>query len=181
MGSYSISENSIKIIETLIGREISNCIEVVKTCPHGIPHGIPQVIKSYPIKDNKPFPTLYWLVCPYLCEEVAKLESKGMITYFEELIEKNSEFKKKMFMAHCTEIRVRLEILGEAITDLSPSMQSKMRNTGIGGITDFSKVKCLHLHLASFLGGQDNPVGAEVSKMIDSCCCSDFACEKYIR
>ena len=165
MGSYSISENSIKIIETLIGREISNCIEVVKTCPYGIP----QVIKSYPLKDNKPFPTLYWLVCPYLCEEVAKLESKGMITYFEELIEKNSEFKKKMFMAHCTEIRVRLEILGEAITDLSPSMQSKMRNTGIGGITDFSKVKCLHLHLASFLGGQDNPVGAEVSKMIDSC------------
>ena len=55
-------------------------------------------------------------------------------------------------------------------------MIQKMKNTGIGGIKNFETVKCLHLHLASFLGGTKNPVGRIVWGKISSKECFDKQC-----
>jgi len=40
------------------------------------PYGFPMVIETEPfLEDGTPFPTLFWLTCPYLKEEISRMES----------------------------------------------------------------------------------------------------------
>ncbi len=119
------------------------------------------VIESFPEKDGKPFPTLYWLTCPHLRKKVSKLESEGWIKRFEEIIQKDENFKERLVRAHL-QIREKRESL---IKD--ESIRKVLQRVGSGGIRNLTRVKCLHLHLADFLAGIDNPVGEMVWKMID--------------
>ncbi|MDY6895845.1 MAG: DUF501 domain-containing protein, partial [Thermotogota bacterium] len=57
MDSFTVSKEDLIIIEKQLGRCVSNVLTIEKRCIYGYP----QVIKSFPLKDGKPFPTLYWL------------------------------------------------------------------------------------------------------------------------
>lgn len=85
-----------KIVGWQLGRKITNMRRVVFRCPYGYP----VVIESFPIKDGKPFPTLYWLTCPHLRKEVSKLESQGYVKEFEEKLEREGKLREKMKKAH---------------------------------------------------------------------------------
>lgn len=71
-----------------------------------------------------------------------------------------------------------MKLLGEKINSLPENMIKKLKETGVGGIENFSSVKCLHLHYASYLVGENNPVGGIVDRYIAKKCCDDSRCEK---
>lgn len=100
MDSSDVSEKDLKIIEKQLGRCVSNVLTIEKRCIYGYP----QVIKSFPLKDGKPFPTLYWLTCPYLVEEVSKLEAQQKITEIEKIIQNDPELKRQLVRVHQVEI-----------------------------------------------------------------------------
>lgn len=174
MDSFVVSKEDLEIIEKQLGRCVSNVLTIGKRCIYGYP----QVIKSFPLKDGKPFPTLYWLTCPYLVEEVSKLEAQQKITEIEKIIQNDPELKRQLVRVHQVEIEKRMKLLGEKINSLPENMIKKLKETGVGGIENFSSVKCLHLHYASYLVGENNPVGGIVDRYIAKKCCDDSRCEK---
>ncbi|CAM9822882.1 unnamed protein product, partial [Phaeothamnion confervicola] len=57
----------------------------------------PTVLKLYPLAEPtrrtrnggglKPFPTMYWLCCPYLKLHVSRLEAQGLVPLWEERLQ----------------------------------------------------------------------------------------------
>ena len=164
--------SDIEVVRAQLLRNDIHFSEVVYRCSFGFP----AVIKSFPGKNGKPFPTLYWLTCPHLRKEVARLEEKGWIRKFEEMIQKDGDFKDRLFKAHEEIIKRRSEMIKD------DSIRRLLGGVGSGGLRDFTKVKCLHLHLADFLAGVDNPVGEKVWKMIEKKECDDGVyCRKWLK
>lgn len=130
--------------------------QVVRRCKYGYPI----LIESHPVINGKPFPTLYWLTCPFLIKAVSRLEAHGWISKLEELIAKDSVLRERYLRAH-KEIQERRSRL---IND--ENTKERLSKVGSGGIRDLRRVKCLHLHLSDFLAGVDNPVGEIVLKTI---------------
>jgi len=151
--------NFKEVIKHQLGRKPKGTFRVVKLCRHGFP----QMIENPPLVDGKPMPTLFWLTCPFLVKEVSRLEEAGYIEYFEERIKKNARFRGRYLKAHAFERMLRKAKLP---ADLPPKVKFKLISTGVGGIENPLGVKCLHLHLASFLGGVPNPIGEEVLKKL---------------
>ncbi|MGC9383149.1 MAG: DUF501 domain-containing protein [Kosmotogaceae bacterium] len=164
-----------KMIEFQLERKIDNNFVTIKRCTWDFP----QVIRSYPLKNNRPFPTIFWLTCPLLRKNVSRLEEKGMIKYFEKRLKKEPEMKKRFLLAQEATKELRKTLLPEKIPYW---IKEDLISKGIGGSKKYLTVKCLHLQLANFLGGIDNPIGEEVWKSMDIVNCkeNDIICEKLI-
>jgi len=163
-----ISDKDLSIISFQLERKIDNAICVLKRCSYGFP----VVILSYPIRDGKPFPTIHYLTCPYLRKEVSKLEERGFIKKYEEIIENSPELKARLVSAHDDVVQKRISLLKP--TDIV--WKDMLSSVGSGGIRNRSTIKCLHLHLADFLAGIDNPVGEMVYNQIEKKECIDGIC-----
>ncbi len=157
----------LEILERQLGRKIENLRRVVRRCSKGFP----VVIESRPVRDSKPFPTLFWLTCPHLRREVSRLEEAGWIKRFEEEIEKDGNFRERLFKAHVEVIRRRERLIEDGW------IKEELSKVGSGGIRDFTKVKCLHLHLADYLAGIENPIGERVFQMIENKECEKIPSE----
>lgn len=162
--------SDLEVVRAQLSRNDVLFSEVVYRCSYGFP----VVIKSFPEKNKKPFPTLYWLTCPHLRKEVSRLEEKGWIKRFEELIQKDEDFKDRLFKAHQKVIKRRSEMIRD------DTIKKLLEGVGSGGLRDFTKVKCLHLHLADFLAGIDNPIGEKLWEMIDDKECDNGVCCKRL-
>lgn len=165
-----------KIVSLQLGRFLKNDFRIVRVCEWGFP----QVIESSLIADGKPFPTLFWLSCPFLKEEVSRLESAGMIAEFEKRIEEDEVFAGEYLRAHS-----QTTLLKEQLLEKSPVSDEQKRllmGRGIGGIRNLKRVKCLHLQLANFLGGVPNPVGRDVWNLLKKtqCPCERVICEELL-
>lgn len=165
-----------EIVQKQLGRDILNPFKVVKKCKWGYP----QCIESTPIFEGKPFPTLYWLTCPLLLKEVGRLEEKGLVKGFEQKLKEEPEFSKQYMLAH-QETKSRKAKLIEGLV-LEPWQRDAILKRGIGGIRNIRSVKCLHLHLANYLGNVNNPVGALVWQEIPlhDCVEEDVICSRLV-
>jgi len=167
-----------RIIAHQIGRDARGVIAIPRRCAYGYP----QVATVYPLLDREPFPTMYWLTCPYLHREIAALESEGMIARIEERIASDPALAEQVMRAHRSYIGQRLKLLSP--DDLAYLEERRMlpalTQRGIGGIANFARIKCLHLHAAHALVG-DNPIGEIVlnSLATDACPRSDVLCRSF--
>ncbi|MBN2220002.1 MAG: DUF501 domain-containing protein [Kosmotogaceae bacterium] len=166
-----------KIVSLQLGRVVKNDFIVVMLCDWGFP----QVIRSSLISDGRPFPTLFWLTCPFLKEEVSRLESKGMISHFEKRIEQDKSFAAAFLDAHRETTLLKEKMLDES--SVPEESRRLLLDRGIGGIRNLKKVKCLHLHLANYLGGIENPVGREVWNLLEKkqCSLTRIICKELLR
>lgn len=111
--------------------------------------GRPTVIQVEPIIDGKPFTTLYWLVDRQLHKRISKLEANNGVDGIRVAI-RNSP-------AMCTEHKfnhlyyMHLRRLALRSYWVPACYKDSLYNTGIGGIRNFSEIKCLHLHYAYHL------------------------------
>jgi hypothetical protein len=101
----------------------------------------------------EPFPTLFWLTCPILREQLSRLEERGVIRQLEEEIAHNSELRQRYAEDHRRYAHERLSLLNPQETKLleDRGWLEVLRDRGIAGITDFRTVKCLHAHYAHHL------------------------------
>ena len=173
-----VSLEDKKIIAHQLGRPPRGLVAISKRCVHGYP----QVVTVYPLLDGKPFPTLYWLTCPFLSQEIASLEADGMISRLEEEIHRDPNLAKRLVLAHRSYIEERRRLLSrEDLVYLEEKrMLPALMERGIGGIADYSRIKCLHLHVAHTLAAE-NPIGNIVLGRFRRCECppEEAICSAY--
>ncbi|AEH51003.1 DUF501 domain-containing protein [Pseudothermotoga thermarum] len=146
----------LKVVEKQLGRPPRVFRSVKSRCPYGYP----VTIECHPESNGSPFPTLYWLTCPFLNKVISRLESKGMIKKLEQMVRNDEKLRTRYIKAHLNIIDLRDKLV------TSESVRLKLKQVGTGGIRDFLSIKCLHLHVADYLSGVDNPIGEIVLKTI---------------
>jgi len=172
MDNSSVDPKEKKVLVYQLGRSPQGVIEVAKRCDKGFP----QVIINLPFRlPCSPFPTVYWLTCPLLNREVAVLESKGLVKDFQESIARDDIFKDEMLKAQEAYRNTRESML-DKVNDLPANIRKKLKNVGVGGVSDLLKVKCLHAHFAQYLATGLNPIGKKVGEIIGKVIC-DGECE----
>ena len=94
-------------------------------------------------------PTRYWLVDPELRDAVSRLEAAGGV----------DEAEGDVGPAPLARAHARYEAERDAL--IPPDHRGPRPSGGVGGTR--TGVKCLHAHLAWWLAGGDDPVGAWVA------------------
>lgn len=142
------SPDDRRAVEARVGRPLAGRFAVVVRRRDGGP----VVIENEPhLRDGTPMPTLYWLVDPELTEAVSRLEGSGGVHRFEGLVD-----AAELAAAHAAYASRRTAAIVRH--DLvAPS-------GGVGGTR--RGVKCLHAHLAHYLTGAPDPVGALVASEV---------------
>lgn len=136
--------------------------------------GRPVVIVCSPVQIGRlepfPFPTSFWLTCPWLVLSAAQAESKGGVDELEHWIERNAP--KRWIPYNILHQRLRLSLLPEPqlefLRRFHPKLFRRVRETGVGGLKfgaedgreGVVRVKCLHLQTASWLALRKHPGGA---------------------
>jgi hypothetical protein len=139
----------LETVAELLGRQPSGDFEVVVRADDGRP----AVIANAPfLHDGTPMPTRYWLVDPTLREEVSRLESTGGVRQAEDAIPMEA-----IEAAHALYAEERDALI-------EPDHRGPRPTGGVGGTR--RGVKCLHAHLAWWLTGADDPVGAWTAQRI---------------
>lgn len=116
-----------------------------------------------------PFPTVFWLTCPYVRSAVATLESRGMIEDFRCRIREDEVFRRKYEDANTRYASQRMGLLDAADRARLQMDAEKdgpgagvlrvIAESGVGGTADWTGVKCLHMNVADSMAGNANPVG----------------------
>lgn len=131
--------------------------------------GYPTCIATAPLIDGEePFPTLFYLTCPYLAEEVSRLESDGLLKAVRGMLAGDGSLAARLLDADESYRKARADEAGGV--DPTPEV-------GIAGQRDPLAVKCLHAHVAAYLAGIADPIGEVV--MTDRAAeCGDRRCEE---
>jgi hypothetical protein len=149
MSRYSPTGTDIAAVRTLLGRSPAGSFLVLLRRPDGSP----ALIENAPhLEDGTPMPTLYWLVDPSLREQVSRIESEGGVHRYELEVDPSALDAAHSEYRALRESRV-----------VSPELPQP--SGGVGGTR--RGVKCLHAHLAAYLGGIDDPVGALVASQVE--------------
>ena len=143
------AESDHDAVARLLGREPSGAFEVsVRSAD-----GTPAVITNAPfLFDGTPMPTRYWLVDPFLRESVSRLESTGGVKAAEAACSPQA----------VAEAHQRYAAERDALID--PEWTGPTPTGGVGGTREGAK--CLHAHLAWWLTGADDPIGAWTAAQI---------------
>ena len=130
-------------VRALLGRDPAAEFEVVVRAGDGTP----VVIRNAPFTaDGTPMPTRFWLVGPDWNRAVSRLEAEGGVREAEETIDRDD-----LARAHRVYAAERdAEIPGD---HRGPRPSGGVAGTRVG-------VKCLHAHVAWYLAGGPDPVGA---------------------
>jgi len=145
-GAAAPTNDDVDAVTVLIGHPPGGRFEVVVRARGGSP----MVIANDPLfDDGTPMPTRYWLVDPELRAAVSRLESEGGVRRAEAEVDEGA-----VAAAH---ERYR----AERDARVPPGHQGPVPSGGVGGTR--RGVKCLHAHLAWWLAGGDDPVGAWVA------------------
>jgi hypothetical protein len=146
------------LVERQLGRRPRAFAGVVRRCPFGRPAVTEQAARD---EDGRPFPTTYWLTCPYLVAAISRLEAAGGVERWSEAARADRELRSSVAEATAEQRRLRTSQEG-----------------GIGGATRTGSLKCLHAHAAFALARPGYELGdrilAELPRMWpDDRCCTD--------
>ncbi len=144
-----IDENILRLIAGRLGREPRGLREVAVSDGAGRP----VVIRVASVVNGKPFPTLYWLIDPAINYRIDRTEASGTIAQLQARVNADPALQSAMFSDHRTHIARRESFLSateRAHLDASGQWPA-IRERGIGGIADFSRIRCLHTWYAAHL------------------------------
>ena len=173
-----LSLNDRTVIARQIGRTPRGILAVERRCSYDYP----QVVRVYPLVGGKPFPTLFWLTCPFLTKQIDRLEAEGWIKQMDGQIERDETLAGALREAHRAYLTERNRLLSpqDRATLKEKGMLNDLVKKGIGGVADFARVKCLHLHVAHALV-RDNPIGDRVLDALSehTCPAEQVICSEF--
>ncbi len=153
----SLATEVVNQVAELLGRQPRGLEEIAVTNPAGAP----VVIRVSSLVDDRPFPTLFWLIDPALCYRIDQLEASGLIMEFQQRIDADPGLRDSMRTDHRAHIALR-----EAYMKLSVRRRLQelgfgdaLATRGIGGISNFTRIRCLHTWYGAHLV-VPNSVGA---------------------
>ena len=128
--------------------------------------GRPTAIRTEPrLADGAPFPTLFWLTCPWLAERASALESAGATAAWSSRLAEDPDLAARVVAADESYRAERARSAGGA---------DPCAGTGIAGQRDPLGTKCVHAHVAAALGGIDDPIGEEALALGPAECPDDL-------
>ena len=145
----------LEIVARQIGRRPRAFGQVAVRCPFGKP----AVTEQAPFdEDGRPFPTQYYVTCPYLVAAISRLEAAGGVERWSLAAEEDVGLARSLADAQAEQRRIRPEL-----------------DAGIGGSTRTGSLKCLHAHAAFALARPGYELGDRIlaelpSLWPDSCC-----------
>lgn len=155
---------------------------IVLGVAHRCRWGHPQVLACSPMRGKQPFPTTFWLSCPYLTYSVSRLESEGGVHDLENFLEQHSgEYRDYNVAYSLVRISLMAPMAREYLRRSNPKLWRVLRTTGIGGIRRCGEVtaKCLHLQLGTALALPGHPAMKWFKERLNPFSCNDGACNKY--
>jgi len=166
-----ISERDRKIIARQLRRNPRNMCGIARRCPCQCP----QVIVNHPLPQEEGdaffFPTVFWLTCPEAIRQISRMEDQGFIRQIQARLSDHKQVSQSLEDAHLEYIFIRRKLLGkERLLQLrqeSRPLSRHLERLGIGGLSDLSNIKCLHMHYAHFLATRSNPVGSLIEKTLE--------------
>jgi uncharacterized protein len=144
-------------VERQLGRPPRAFRRVVVRCPFGRP----AVTEQAPLDDaGEPFPTTFWLTCPYLVAAVSRIEAAGGVERWSRAAAEDPELRASLERANDEQRRIRPEL-----------------DVGIGGArAGAASLKCLHAHVAFALARPGYELGervvAEIDPLWPGVCCT---------
>ena len=145
-----------EIVERQLGRTPRAFRGVAVRCPFGRP----AVTEQAPFDDaGHPFPTQFWVTCPYLVAAISRLEAAGGVERWSRAAADDPELAASLAAAQDAQRRERPEL-----------------DAGIGGSTRAGSLKCLHAHAAFALARPGYELGdrilAELPSLWPVSCCT---------
>lgn len=121
----------------------------------------PLVLQVPPLIQGVPFPTVFWLCCPKIKKTIDRLEASGLVKRWEQRLQKEAQLLTKVFNDHERYRRYRYSLL--SVEDIencdNPNKIKDLKEKGVGGVKNWSQIRCLHMHYAHHLV-QGNTLGA---------------------
>ncbi len=149
------------------------------------PHGFPAVVEVLPVDERgRPFPTLYYLTCPTAVAAIGALESVGGVERFQRTVDADDGLRAALAEA-VAETHARREELVRAHGLEHPALRPSTAGvaglaTGVGGVADPSRLKCLHAHAAHGLARPAYRVGVEIIAAAGELWCDDRRCVAFV-
>jgi uncharacterized protein len=145
-----------EIVARQLGRQPRAFRRVAVRCPFGRP----AVAEQEPFDAaGRPFPTQYYVTCPYLVAAISRLEAAGGVERWSRAAEDDDELAASLAEAQANQRRLRPEL-----------------DAGIGGSTRSGSLKCLHAHAAFALAQPGYELGerilAELPSLWPESCCT---------
>jgi hypothetical protein len=147
--------NDEQLVARQIGRKPRAFARVAVRCPWEKP----AVTEQTPFdEDGRPFPTQYYVTCPYLVAAISRLEAAGGVERWSRAAEEDEGLARSLADAQAEQRRLRPEL-----------------DAGIGGSTRTGSLKCLHAHIAFALARPGYELGDRMLAELpavwpDSCC-----------
>ncbi|WP_415904879.1 DUF501 domain-containing protein [Neptuniibacter sp. QD48_55] len=156
----SPSEKQLEIIRQQLGREPRGLAGIAVQNDQEVP----LVLQMDLLVDDKPFPTLYWMASKDIYQAIAEIETAGAVKELEQELMDNEElcaehladqqrYVDLRWASASEEQKQRIEELG-----FTP-LYSKY---GIGGISQWDKIRCLHMQYAYHLAQ-----GSAIGRVLD--------------
>ena len=145
----AIVGGDIEVIETLLGREPRGLEDV----PVRDNNGVPMVVRVAPLVNNKPFPTMLWLIDKRLNYAIDQVEAGGLIADLQQQVDASEALQAAMVVDHQRYIALRQSFISaeQSQTIQALGYQDVLSQRGIGGIADFQRIRCLHTYYAAHL------------------------------
>jgi hypothetical protein len=123
-------------------------------------YGFPAVTEQAPYgPDGRPFPTTFYLTCPWLVAGVARIEAEGGVERFSRALASNPGLRRSLEQADAEQRRLRPEL-----------------EVGIGGTRTPERLKCLHAHAAFALARPGYELGERILDEAGELNCPDARC-----
>lgn len=115
--------------------------------------GVPMVIRVAPLVDDKPFPTLFWLIDKRINYAIDQVEAGGLIAKFQQQVDGDQQLQLQLRADHQKYIALRLSYMSPSQRESieQRGFSSALEERGIGGIADFQRIRCLHTYYAAHL------------------------------
>jgi hypothetical protein len=123
-------------------------------------YGFPAVTEQAPFTpDGEPFPTTYYLTCPWLVGAISRLEAAGGVARFMQAAASDPELGASLARADAEQRRIRPEL-----------------DVGIAGTRRRGALKCLHAHAAYALARPGYELGERILAEAGERWCPDGRC-----
>ena len=144
------------VVSWQLGRPARPFRKVAVRCAYGFP----AVVEQRPYgHDGAPFPTTYYLTCPWLVAGIARIEAGGGVERWSERAASDTRLRGSLERADAEQRRLRPEL-----------------DVGIAGARNPLKLKCLHAHAAFALARPGYELGERILDEVEERWCPDRRC-----
>ncbi len=147
--SAAVTREEHARVSELLGREARG----LRAIPVKNAEGQPMVIRVASLVDDKPFPTLFWLVDPGLNYRIDQLEAGGFIAELQARIDGEPGLRDAMAEDHAAHVALRNSLMTEEDRARLQCLGffDSLQQRGIGGIEKPDRIRCLHTWYAAHL------------------------------